>query len=359
MAERSLADMVRLRSIFDTLKEPDKEWTEEGLACHLVTWERMNPRTVGQRLRDLRRLASHPLVPVKVHGTRMDLVDSFLQFMHHREIVEGKTGTAIANDFKAVKILAKYRGIPREVWPKPPPILEKANETLPSPEEIHALLHSSYAPDAKNSYTQHLIQYLLVLDFGFGPRMPSEAHALRIQDFDPDRHLITIREPKKSMRSRRLYVEPEWLCCGTNRPSLVHYLKWREKVDVGGTDAFFLKPNGEPFPTKDALRVFLEGYIRPKFPWYHGYLGRTWTTNARLIEWGFDYARVADWLGHESVEMVRKHYEKDARIHQKLYGDAWLDRAFRKPKSKRTVEAPKMASLSASSPVEYDAPAGI
>lgn len=79
--------------------------------------------------------------------------------------------------------------------------------------------------------------------------------------------------------------------------------------------------------------------------------------NARLVEWGFDYARVADWTGHESVEMVRSHYEKDARIHAQLYGKDWLERAFRKPK--RTVKGPKPTSLSGVSPVEYDAPGEI
>jgi integrase len=285
MPQVSLADQARLRTIFDTLKEQDREWKESDLERHLLTWERMTKRTVDQLMRDLRRLAAHPIVPVKLHSTRYDMVESFLRFLYHRENVEHKLGTATKNDFKAVLALAKYRGIPREVFPKRAPIIQQARDTLPQPEEIHALLHTTWTRDPTHSYEQHLIQYLLVYIFGFGVRAPSEAHALKVSDFDPNRHLIVIREPKKSKRTRRLYIEPEWLCCGKNRPSLNQYLKWRAKVDVGGTDAFFLKPNGEPFHNELAVARFLERRVKRKFPWFHCYLGRTWNANARLIQW--------------------------------------------------------------------------
>lgn len=107
----------------------------------------------------------------------------------------------------------------------------------------------------------------------------------------------------------------------------------RDKVDVGGTDAFWLQPSGEPFPNKLALKRFLDRRVKPHFPWFQCYLGRRWNANARLIEWKYDYARVADWMGHESVDMVRREYEHDARIHERLLGRDWLMRAFQKPRT--------------------------
>jgi integrase len=336
MPLRSLADEARLRSTLDALKEKDRPWTDQEMATHLLTWQRMNPRYIAQLQRDLRRMAMHPIAPVRLHGTRYELVDSFLRFAHHREYAEGKGYGALKNDYKAIKALGKFRGVPPELWPKPPVHIKKAKELLPSPEQIRELIFSDHGiPNAKNSYEAHLLQYLLLFNFGFGVRFPSEVFALRVQDFDPKTHTIIITEPKKSGRTRRLFIEPTYLCCGTNTPSLAQFLRWRKRLDanVGGSDKFFLKPDGSEFPSKEALTQWVNGRINPdpanpRFPWYYGYLGRTWNANARLIECGFEYGTVADWLGHESVDMTRENYEKDARIQAKIYGDAWLRRAL-------------------------------
>lgn len=262
----SLSDQGRLRTILEALKDPDHEWNETEFERHLLTWQRMNQRTVKQTLRDLPRLTAHPVAPMRLHETRYEMVDSFLRFVHQREAVEGKLGTALKNDFKAIIALGKDRGMPRKAWPKRPPLIYQANEVLPRPEDIHKLLHAEWVPNAHNSYEQHLVQFLLAFDFGFGIRMPSETHALRLSDFDPKTHTIVIREPKKTQRTRRLYVEPEWLCCSHARPSLANYLKWRAKVDVGGSDAFFLKPDGGAFPTREALSAWLNGRVQPPVP---------------------------------------------------------------------------------------------
>lgn len=329
-------DSSRLRTKLEALKEADRDWTDDELIMHLRDWRRLGENTITQRLRDLRRMASHPIVPVKMHGTRYELVDSFYNHMKYRELVEMKAPTAIKNDFKAIVSLGGYRGIPREVWPRPPTIPRRARVVLPAPEQVHDLLHADYVANARNSYENHLIQYLLVLDFAFGLRFPNEAFALKIQHFDPKTHTLIVTESKKGGSTRRILIEPEWLCCSKNRPSLVQYLKWRARVDVGGTDAFFLMPNGEPFKSKHHLKRWLDLRVKPRFPWFHLYLGRLWCANARLIEWKYDYARVAEWLGHESVDMTRRTYEHEARLHRKKYGDGWLGRAFAETAHKAT-----------------------
>ena len=57
--------------------------------------------------------------------------------------------------------------------------------------------------------------------------------------------------------------------------------------------------------------------------------------NARLIEWEFDYARVAAWHGHESVSMTKNAYEQSARLQEALHGGDWLARAFTKAKRRQ------------------------
>lgn len=335
-------DLSRLRATLELLKEPTRDWTEEDLVMHLRDWRRNNANehsTIPQRIRDLRRMARHPMCPVKLHGTRYELVNSFYQFMRYRETVEKKAPTAIANDFKAVLALGDFVGVPREVWPRPPSVPKRAKPPLPPPEEIHALLHADYAKNPKHNYENFLVKYALVLDYGFGIRWPSEAFALRVQDFDPKAHTLLVTEPKKGHRTRRVYIEPEWLCCGSSRASLAQFLRWRKKVDVGGTDAFFLKPNGEPFESKLTLSKFVKDRVKARFPNFKGYDGRRWNANARLIDWDFDFARAADWLGHESVNTLRHDYENESRLHAKRYGGNWIERAFKgpmKPKSPKT-----------------------
>lgn len=80
------------------------------------------------------------------------------------------------------------------------------------------------------------------------------------------------------------------------------------------------------------MQRFVVRNVTPRFPWFYPYLGRHWSVNARLIDQGFDYARVAAWHGHESVNMTKNSYEHSARLHESLHGGSWLARAFKKPK---------------------------
>jgi integrase len=348
MAHRAPSYPARLRSRLEaTQSDRTLDWQQDELEAYLRDWKGLDPNTIAQRLRDLTRMATHPVRPVRLKGRVSDIVESFYEFYTYRRDVEQKAPTALANDFKAVRQLGGFLQIAPEVWPTRPTIPRRAREILPSPEQVYELLHAKYVPDAKNNYEQALIKYLLVLDFGFGPRFPSELHELRVRDLDAKRHTLVVTEPKKGSPSRRLLIEPAWLCCHPFYPSLAQYLRWRKRVDVGGTDAFFLKPNGEPFDSKHGLSNWLNQRVKPRFPWFHGYMGRKWCANARLIDSGHDHARVADWLGHESVDMLRREYEHDARIHESVHGKNWLNRAFKAPygrqsgENARSVRSPK------------------
>lgn len=305
------------------------DWSFDEYLEWLKDYKGRQPSTIDRQYRALRRMANHPVQPLKLDGTPRELVESFYEAYRYAVDVEDRGPGALKNDFEAVRSLGAFLGVPRDVWPAQPTNPRKERDLLPTPEEVHALVHADYTPNAAKNYENQLIKYLLVYDFGIGARLPSEAWVLKVGDFDPATHTIVITEPKKGSPRRRLLIEPEWLCCGVTRPSLAQYAEaWRPKVDVGGTDAFWLKPNGEPFPTPGALGRWLSRRVKKRFPWFYPYLGRTWTANARLIDWDFDYQRVAQWLGHDKADRLRKSYEQDARIHQRLYGEHWIYRAF-------------------------------
>lgn len=324
----------RLREKLERLKEPTRDWTEDELIQYLRDYRRLKPTTIRLRLSQLRFMASYEAMPVQLHGGRVMMVSTFWAYVKHREDVDGAGPGGVINDHKAIRSLGEMLGIPNDIWPTRPTLLQQDDRFIPSPEDVYALLHADYTPRANVSYENALIKALLLLDFGVGVRFPSEAHAMKIGDFRRDQHLLTVTEPKKSGKRRRLLLEPEWMCCSSRHPSLGNYLVWRAKVDPNSEqEAFFLKPDGQPFRSKYGLANFLNEHVKPRFPWFHPYLGRHWCANARLIEWGFDYARVADWLGHDKVDMTRREYEHGARILQRLHGDDWLNRIARKPQS--------------------------
>jgi len=199
----------RLRDKLSHLKAPANDWTTDELVMYLRDYKRRNARTIQCRLAQLRFMSEHPKMPVQLHADRFTLVNSFYLYAKYRETVEGKAATAVVNDHKAIRVLGDFLGIPREVWPTAPTPLQSDERWLPTPEQVYDLLHADYAPRPNVSYENALVKALLLLDFGVGVRFPSEAHALRLRDFDPERHLLVVTEPKKSGRRRTLLLEPE------------------------------------------------------------------------------------------------------------------------------------------------------
>jgi integrase len=319
----------RLRQKLETLKEPTPEWTMDEFKMYLRDYRRLGASTIAKRVSQLGFMELHPRMPVHLHGDRFSLVNSFFLYVRYREDVEDKAEATI-NDHRAIKALGEFLGIPSEIWPTAPTAQQTDERWIPTPEQVYDLLHASYAPRPFVDYNHHLVKGLLVFDFLIGPRMPSEAHKLQLTDFNPEQHTLVITEPKKSGRRRTLLLEPEWACCSTRHPSLANYLTWRDKVAERSQKAFFLRDTGEPFASKHGISDFLGDRVKPQFPWFYPYLGRHWCANARLIDSGFDYIRVADWLGHEDVNMLRREYEHNSRLHQRLYGNDWLARVARR-----------------------------
>lgn len=176
----------------------------------------------------------------------------------------------------------------------------------------------------------------MAANFGLGLRAPSELHKLKVTDLDVRNHILVVTEPKKSGKRRRLVLEPDWLCCGKKRLGLAGYLKWRAMTNPT-TDAFFVRQDGTAYPSKEMLSKDLNEKVKPLFPWYHPYLGRHWSVNARLVETHGDWNKVARWHGHENVKQTMTAYAPSYEVYARLYGKNWLARAFAQRAGRRAA----------------------
>lgn len=343
--------LLKARETLQRLRQgATAEWTWEELETYLRFFKRRRDGTIKTRLRHLRYMNERAAPPVQVRGPHDEIVDSFCAYVAHRELVDRVPAPSLVNDHKAIRVLGDFLGIPREAWPTAPMLPAHDDRPIPSPLMVSELLHANYLPGAKRSYENALVRYLLAFDFGIGLRFPSEPHALTLDDVDLDLGVLTITEPKKNDRRRRIFIEPTWMNDSLAHLSVKNWLRWRRKID-SPSRALFVQKDGKPFATKESLTNFLNRRVRPRFPWFYPYLGRHWSVNARLIEWDFDYARVATWHGHDSVNMTKNSYERSARVLQAVHGDEWLKRAFKpnRPKPRHEDESETPADLMASS----------
>lgn len=330
-----------------------KEFNWTRFYGFLREYEGMAPSTIDERMRHLRRLVgmteltrgkrgTQVNIRVELTGTVDEIIESFCEFRDAR-IEAGAGAQALRNDYAAFTAVLRMYRISADVLPKCPPVVPKAKDILPSPEQIHTMVHHDYGLPRK-SYELALIQHLLFYDFGFGVRFPSEAWMLQVDAFDPDNHILTVTEPKKGGKVRQLLVDPH-MCCAPNRMTLLNYVaNWRSKVDPNWEQkAFFLRPDGQPFASKQMMSDFLRKHVVPVYPWFHGYLGRTWHINARLIEtgveresgrWEYDWVNVANWVGHENLNTLRQYYDQWVDVQRQVHGTDWLMRAFIRPDRK-------------------------
>lgn len=294
------------------------------------------PKTVEDRLRHIRFLETYPGQPVMLHGTRYQFLLSGRLFYAVRK-ASGAGPGALKKDLKSLKTLGKFLGLPKEVWPVSPPMTRGIKSFVPTPEEVRELLHTDWTPNAKRNIENLWIKHVLAMHFGLGCRPPKEFWVMKVDAWDSEAGILTVIEPKKRHRIRRIYVEPTWLAHGTNRPSLDSWMKHRQRLG-NKTDAMFPNPlTGEAFPSPEAFTAFLAGRVKKRFPWWHGYVARHWCSYARLIDGGLtdsNYNEVAEWFGHDSVDMTRDTYGPAARTYAKSprYGTNWLSRGFAKPR---------------------------
>lgn len=272
-----------------------------------------------------------------MHGTRYQfLISARLYYAVRKDT--GTSSAALTRDLKTLKMIGAFLGLPRSVWPVTPPASHGLKEEMPTPEQVHELLHTAWTPNAKRNIENQWLRHVLAAHFGFGLRSPKEFWFLKADFYNPDAGFLKVVEPKKRHRARKLYVEPTWLAHGHSRPSLDNWMKHRDRLSPD-SDAMFPNPlTGRDFPMPEAFKAFRDGRVKKRYPWFHGYLARHWSVYARIIDAGFadsSYNAVAEWHGHESVDMTRDTYGPGARAYAKspAYGRDWVSRAFAKPRT--------------------------
>lgn len=290
-------------------------------------------------------MGAYPGQPVMLHGTRYQFVLSGRLFYKVRKDVQKSTSAALSKDLKCLRMLGKFLGVPRDVWPVQPPQEWRQQEKIPTPEEVYATLHTHYLPDWKGAgaIEDAWVRHVLALHWGVGLRSPKEHWVLPVDAYGPGTGFLDVIEPKKRYRERRLYLEPTWLAKSHARPSLDSWLRWRDKLNPSGSAMFPNPVTGKDFPTPAAFKRHLDQLVKPVFPWFHGYLTRHWCVYARIIDAGFTdtaYNAVAEWFGHRRSDMTRDVYGPAARAYSKspAYGQDWLARAFCKPRLRQPKE---------------------
>lgn len=321
--------MSRLRARLEELRASEEMlWTEQDFQLFCRWFKRHKQATINGKLHQLRFMAREE-VPVNLWGTKDAAVDTFLRYIVHREHIEDKSRAALGGDHKAFRTLCDLVGIDRKKLPVVPAEPASDVREIPSPEDVYDLIHAKYRPGGGANPENQLVRYVLAFSFAFAVRTPSEVVAMTVDDLHFDTGEITITEPKKSGRKRRLLVEPEWLLTSPTQMSLKNWLIWRDKIDPD-TDQLFPRMDGTAWACKENLSSWLRNRVLDEFPWWSPNLARYWGINARLIDTGFDAYRVAKWTGHTNVNRIKDHYAPRARALEKAYGDRWVLRAFRK-----------------------------
>lgn len=334
---------MRMGSQLRALREgKSDDWTMDEFVQYLRFYKRRAQRTVNSYRRQLEFMGRHPVAPVRLHGSRAALIESFSIYATAREQIDGMTPAAMTSDHKAVRALGAFLSIPDNVWPVAPRAARTTARWVPSPEQVHELLYAKFGPE--RSYEHHLTRFMLAYCFGVGIRPPSELRNAKVTDVDLDHDILVVEEQKKGGSRRELVVEPAWLLSGYNKPSLKRWIEGPRNLCGPKTDALFPNVDGKPFPSQEALGVFLNRQVRgdprsgepERFAWYSPYVSRHWSCNARLIDTArvvqgqkvYDWNAVARWHGHESVKMTMSTYARSVEVNEHKYGRNWIARAF-------------------------------
>lgn len=330
---------------FDPTKEGWKQWMKQDRG--------LKEKTRKNYIRTIDRLERGGVV---TGGSQEEFVLTARAHFFHRRDEEEAPATTLKNDLKGIKCYGDYLGIPRTIWPKAPTVKKKFIR-LPNPEAIRQLLTGDYREDP---VLNELVLTVMRAMFGLGLR-PKEALRLKVDHFHPRDHLLMVPPVKASQDGPEpLLVEPEWLCCGKTRPSLLNWVEHhRPKLDPT-TDAMFPHFEGGDWPSAEAFYQYIKRPVKKVHPGYWNRLGRKWSVNARLIEskrgGQYDWRGVGKFHRHDPSTSLRD-YERSVEVHERMYGDNWITRAFQKIPGSETE--PRWGVLDESSPGEYDAPAGI
>jgi integrase len=162
-------------------------------------------------------------------------------------------------------------------------------------------MHKWYSNDR---FQNALIRTLLTVGFHIGVR-PEELIILKVNDVHFDDGYIFIREQKKKYRERQVWID-EPVMNSKQQNSLSNWVNvWRPKrVNGKSRDYLFIQKDGSPFPSEDALRMYLTPFVKPVWNDFKPKIMRDWSAIARLIRTkietkNWDTRTVKNDLGHK------------------------------------------------------------
>lgn len=313
--------------------ERSKYKTHEELYHAMKNWwvetKGRSPKTITDRIRHARSMQNHPVYPVNWLKFEPEQI---LNQLLHRQLYEYKerakqTGnptygtTQLHNLWKTVNMFAEAYGIDISFWGwNPPTVPEPQVKIVPRPETVNRLMHKWYSNDR---FENALIRTLLTVGFHIGLR-PEELITIKVDDIKLDDGYIFIREQKKKFRERQVWID-DAVMNSRRQNSLRNWVEiWRPKRANDNSGKFlFIQKNGEPFPSEDALRMYLSPFVKPVWSEFKPKIMRDWSAIARLIrtkeetkKW--DIRTVKHDLGHKFqqttesyIRYAENYYRKD------------------------------------------------
>jgi len=288
-----------------------------------------SPNTIKTRIRHAQNMAKHSIYPVDWFKFEPEQIINQLiyrQTVEYKQLQE-KTGnptygfTQLNNFWKTVRTFSQAYGIDVSYWGwSPPSRPEPQVKIVPRPITVNQLIHYWYCSDR---YENALIRTILTVGFQSGVR-PGELLTIKVNDVKLNEGYILITEQKKKHRERQIWLEDDVLN-RRQQNSLKNYIEiWRPQVITGPSrDILFLQKNGKPFPSEDALRMYLAPFVKPVWKDFKPKIMRDWCAIARLIrtkietkKW--DTRTVKNALGHKYesttenyIRYAEEYYRKD------------------------------------------------
>jgi len=312
--------------------------THEELYKAVVEWwidiKDRSPKTINARITNARNMAKHSIYPVDwIKFEPEQIINQLIyrQKIEYKEL-QKNTGnptygyTQLNNFWKAVNTFAQAYGIDISYWgwspPSPP---EPQVKIVPRPIIVNKLIHHWYT---NNRFENALIRTLLTIGFQSGLR-PGELITIKVDNVKLNEGYIFITEQKKKFRERQVWLEDDILN-RRQQNSLKNYIDiWRPRAhNRKSGNILFIQKDGKPFPSEDALRMYLAPFVKPVWNDFKPKIMRDWSAIARLIRTkvetnNFDTKIVQNALGHK-YEKTTENYIKYAENYYRKDPYDWL-----------------------------------
>lgn len=305
--------------------------TIDDIKIHMHHRQRLTMKRVNRIMTHL----ENQIKKYQIDPTNPDY-KTWIHYMDYLETIEKTPPTMLKfiwNYWR--KILTSY-GIPNgkgTTWNyKPPSIPPSQPRTIPSPEQVHELLHFDFNVDSKR---KALCQYSLAHSFLFGWRNPSETCMLKIGDIDFDENKITVTEKKKHNKKRIVITEYPQIIHSPRCKSLKNWIDiWRPKLTTQySRDYLYIRAtDGKPLNEMQYTN-FITRMVKPHFPWFTMYCTRHFHATGLLIK---EYINTGHWnktkvknrLGHEREDTTDA-YTKYAEEYLNKYRFDWFKRVLK------------------------------